>query len=264
LPNGLDYNVGFVLSDAQSKVLNYPANAIKSLDYLYSGKDVGEIWGYETGGILQAEDLVLNGNQYIFYGPRHSSNLYPGDPWLKDLNGDGIINTGSNTVDNPGDRRVIGNSLARYKYGLTLGASWKGLDLNILFQGVGKRDAWISSTSYWGGGTNNAGSKWMYERSWKPDQTDAAFPRYRSTAGAPSTQTGWLVNGAYLRMKQLVLGYTVPASLTKKLRMEKLRFTASGYNLFEISEIPSILDPDQLSDAYPQKRTIAIGAQITF
>jgi hypothetical protein len=104
----------------------------------------------------------------------------------------------------------------------------------------------------------------MYERSWKPDQTDAAFPRYRSTAGAPSTQTGWLVNGAYLRMKQLVLGYTVPTSLTKKLHVERLRFTASGYNLFEISEIPSILDPDQLSDAYPQKRTIAIGAQITF
>ena len=78
------------------------------------------------------------------------------------------------------------------------------------------------------------------------------------------TQTGWMVNGAYLRMKQFVLGYTVPASLAKKLYMEKLRFTVSGYNLFEISEIPSVLDPDQLSDAYPRKRTVAAGVQITF
>jgi hypothetical protein len=134
----------------------------------------------------------------------------------------------------------------------------------MLLQGVVKRDLWIGSTTYWGGGTNNAGSKWMYERSWKPDQTDAKFPRYRSAAGAPSVQTGWLVNGAYLRMKQAVLGYTVPASLLKKLHVEKLRFTLSGYNLFEITEVPSIFDPDQISDSYPQKRTIALGAQITF
>ncbi|MFT4222290.1 SusC/RagA family TonB-linked outer membrane protein [Dysgonomonas sp.] len=266
LSNGLNYNVGFVLSDATSKVLNFPSNAIKSLGALYAGQTIGEIWGYETGGILQKEDLVLapNGNSYIFYGPRHSGNLWPGDPWLRDLNGDGIISTGSNTVDDPGDRRVIGNNTPRYRFGLTLGASWKGFDVSMLLQGIVKRDLWIGSTSYWGGGTNNAGSKWMYERSWKPDQTDAKFPRYGSTAGGPSTQTGWLVNGAYLRMKQVVLGYTLPTSLTRRLQIEKLRFTLSGYNLFEITEIPSVLDPDQVSDAYPQKRTISLGAQITF
>lgn len=266
LANGLRYNAGVVLSDATSKVLSYPANAIKTLgDYsYYDGMDVGGIWGYETGGILQAEDLVLSGNQYIFYGPRHSGNLYPGDPWLKDLNGDGVINTGSNTADNPGDRRIIGNNTPRYKFGVTLGASWKGFDLSMLLQGVAMRDLWIGSTSYWGGGTNNAGSRWMYERSWKPDQTDAAFPRYKSSAGAPAAQTAWLVSGAYLRMKQAVLGYTVPNALLRNLRIEKVRFTVSGYNLFEITEIPSILDPDQISDNYPQKRTIAVGAQITF
>lgn len=266
LANGLNYNVGLVLSDAKAKVLNYPSNAIKAIgDYqYYTGMNIGEIWGYETGGIVQQEDLIADGNKYIFNGPYHSGNLWPGDPWLKDLNGDGIISTGSNTVDDPGDRRIIGNNTPRYKFGVTLGASWKGFDVSMLLQGVGKRDLWIGSTSYWGGGTNNAGSKWMYERSWKPDQTDAKFPRYRSTAGGPSTQTGWLVNGAYLRMKQAVVGYTLPTSLTRKLHVEKLRFTLSGYNLFEITEIPSVLDPDQVSDNYPQKRTIALGAQITF
>ncbi len=261
LDNGLRYDVGFVLSDALSKVLNYPANEAKTIGTLYSGMTVGEIWGYETGGILQQEDLVANGNSYIFYGPRHSGNLWPGNAWYKDLNGDGVINTGSETVDSPGDRRIIGNSTARYKYGITLGASWKGFDLNMLFQGVAKRDYWISDNTYWGNGTNGGGSKWMYERSWKPDQTDAAFPRY---GAAPSASTGWLVNAAYLRMKQLVLGYTVPESLTKKLYIDKLRFSVSAYNLFEISQIPGLFDPDQMSSAYPQKRTIAVGAQITF
>lgn len=268
LPNGLQYNASLVLSDAVAKVLNYPSNEIKAIgDYLYyDGMTVGDIWGYETGGILQESDLVLDAsnNRYIFNGPYHTGNLYPGDPWLRDLNGDGVINTGSNTADNPGDRRIIGNNTPRYNFGVSLGASWKGFDLNMLLQGVGKRDLWIGSTTYWGGGTNNAGSKWMYERSWKPDQTNANFPRYRSTAGGPSVQTGWLVNGAYLRMKQAVLGYSIPPQYTKKMYVEKLRLTLSGYNLFEITEIPSIFDPDQISDSYPQKRTFAVGAQITF
>jgi hypothetical protein len=246
--------------------LYFPANPTKIIGQLYDGAKLGDIWGYETGGILQREDLVLNeaANRFDFYGPYRNATYFPGDPWYKDLNGDGLITTGTNTADNPGDRRVIGNSLPRYKYGINLGASWKGFDLNLLFQGVAKRDLWISSTTYWGGGTNNAGSKWMYDRAWRPDRTDAEFPRYRATAGAPDTQTGWLVNGAFLRLKQTVLGYSLPSSIANKMQMSQVRFTLAGYNLFEMTKIPKIFDPEQVSDAYPQYRSISIGAQITF
>ena len=261
LPNGLSYNAGLTVGDSRTKVLVFPSNTNKIIGQLYDGHYVGEIWGYETGGILQPSDLVLEGNKYIFYGPYHTGNLYPGNIWYRDLNGDGIINTGANTVADPGDRRIIGNSTPRYRFGLTLGASWKGFDFNALFQGVGKRDLWISSSTYWGSTTNGAGSKWMYEQSWTPENPDAKFPRYLSS---PSTQTGYLVNGAYLRMKQVILGYTLPSTLTKKLGVEKLRFNLSGYNLFDITDIPSMFDPDQISDAYPQKRRFAVGAQITF
>ena len=266
LSNGLKYNVALTLGDYTSKVLSFPANPTKIIGQLYDGAKIGDIWGYVTGGILQESDLVLNTaeNRYYFYGPYTSNVLYPGDPWVRDLNGDGIISNGSNTVDNPGDRRIIGNDLPRFRYGANLGASWKGIDLNILFQGIGKRDLWIGSTTYWGGGTNNAGSKWMYDRSWKPNQTNAKFPRYRPTAGGPAVQSAWLVNGAYLRLKQTVLGYSLPQSLTRKMQMDNLRFTLSGFNLFEITQIPSIFDPDQISDAYPQYRSVSIGAQITF
>ena len=266
LSNGLKYNVALTLGDYTSEVLSFPANPTKIIGQLYDGAKIGNIWGYVTGGILQESDLVLNTaeNRYYFNGPYTTTVLYPGDPWVRDLNGDGIISTGSNTVDNPGDRRIIGNDLPRFRYGANLGVAWKGVDLNILFQGIAKRDLWIGSTTYWGGGTNNAGSKWMYDRSWKPNQTDAKFPRYRPTAGGPAVQSAWLVNGAYLRLKQTVLGYTLPHSLTRKMQVDNLRFTLSGFNLFEITQIPSIFDPEQISDAYPQYRSVSIGAQITF
>ena len=266
LSNGLKYNVALTLGDAFSTVLYFPSNPTKIIGTLYDGSVVGNIWGYETGGILQREDLVLDeaANKFIFNGPYRNATYYPGDPWYKDLNGDGIITTGTNTADNPGDRRIIGNSTPRYKYGINTGVSWKGFDLNLLFTGVAKRDLWITSTSYWGGGTNNAGSKWMYEQAWRPDRTDAEFPRYRATAGAPDAQSAWIVNGAYLRLKQAVLGYSLPGSIIKRMPIEQLRFSFSGFNIFELTKIPKIFDPEQISDAYPQYRSISIGAQITF
>lgn len=257
----VNYGVSFNLSDAVTKVLNYPSNPTMAYGSLYNGKTVGEIWGYSFGGILQAEDLELVGNKYIFNGPHTSSyTVYPGSSWYKDLNGDGFISTGSGTVDDSGDCHIIGNSTPRYKFGLTLYANWKGFDMNAFFQGTGKRDYWISSQHYWGY-VGYGGSQWMWERSWKPDNTDAEFPMYGQT---PSVCDRYLLDASYIRLKQLVLGYTLPMALTKKVGVEKLRFNVSAYNLFTLTHIPGIFDPEQMSDAYPQKKTIALGAQITF
>jgi TonB-linked SusC/RagA family outer membrane protein len=260
LANGIRYSAEFVLSDSRTQVLHYASNPSKNIGSLYDGCYTGDIWGYETGGILQESDLEKNasGTGYTFYGPYHPGNLYPGYVWYRDINGDGQISAGSSTVENPGDRRIIGNSSSRYNYGLTLSASWKGVDGNIFFQGVGKRDIWTANSAYWGGG---AGSRWMYDRSWTPERTGAPFPMYTAAVNA---QTGYLIDGSYLRLKQASLGYTLPQSLTKKIGLEALRFNLSGYNLFEITDIPAVFDVDQISDAYPQKRTIAAGAQITF
>jgi TonB-linked SusC/RagA family outer membrane protein len=263
LANGLRYDVSVALSDTKNKVLRYAGNPSRLLDRIYDGQTVGEIYGYENGGILQESDLVKQGNAWVFYGPyqgRVNANLYPGYAWYKDLNGDGKVDAGAATLDDPGDRRVIGNSTPRYRYGVTANLTWKGVDLSIFFQGVGKRDAWISSTAYWGGG---AGSQWMYDRSWTPERTGAAFPMYDSgNSGRP--QSSYIVSAAYLRLKQAGLGYTLPKDLTSKVKIAKLRVHVSGYNLFEITDVPGIFDPDQLSDAYPAKRTIAFGVQVEF
>ncbi|MDR0414697.1 MAG: TonB-dependent receptor [Prevotellaceae bacterium] len=261
--NGLRYDIGVVLSDTKNKVLHYAGNPSMLLDRIYNGQMVGEIYGYENGGILQESDLVRDGNRYVFYGPyqgRVNANLYPGYVWYKDLNGDGKVDGGASTLNDPGDRKVIGNNTARYRYGVTANFSWKGLDLNIFFQGVGKRDAWISSSAYWGGG---AGSRWMYDRSWTPERTNAKFPMYDSGNGG-RPQSSYIINAAYLRLKQAVLGYTLPGTLTSKVGISKLRLNVSGYNLFEITKVPRVFDPDQISDAYPAKRTVAFGVQVEF
>jgi TonB-linked SusC/RagA family outer membrane protein len=262
LPGGISYKIGAVVSDERTEIVKFTPNAEKNVDSMYEGMVSGEIWGYQTGGILQESDLVRNPsnpNAWIFYGPKPTgATLWPGDIWYIDRNSDGVINTGNNTVENPGDRRIIGNSAPRYRFGITGDVAWKGFDLNFFFQGIGKRDIWTGNSAYWGGG---AGSQWMLDHSWTPDRTDAKFPMY---GAVPSTQTEYLLNGSYIRLKQLVLGYTLPQGILGRIGVERLRFTISGFNLFDVTSIPDVFDPDQISDAYPQKRTFAFGAQITF
>ncbi|MDR1763590.1 MAG: TonB-dependent receptor [Dysgonamonadaceae bacterium] len=268
LNNQIRYDVGLVLSDARTKVLHYAANPEKFISKLYDGQYVGEIWGYETGGIVQESDgewymdgtarkwRLTNTGIIPFNG---TETLYPGYVWRKDINGDDKLNDGNQKVGDSGDMKIIGDNTPRYRFGLTTNWYYKGIDFNLFLQGVGKRDVWISSASYWGG--SGVGNLWMYENAWRPDRTDAKYPMY---SVVPTTQSAYLFNGAYLRCKQMSLGYTLPHSLTKKAGAEKARIYLSGYNLFEITSIPDVFDPDQISTAYPAKRTVAFGIQLGF
>ena len=130
-----------------------------------------------------------------------------------------------------------------------------------MFQGVGKRDYWLASTSsYWG---NGAGSWETYNDSWTPERTNAKFPMYGSGVGS-YTQTGYLLDASYIKLKQVILGYSFPKSLINKIGVEKLRLNIAGYNLFTISDVPKYYDADYLSDAYPPKRTFSVGIQVGF
>ena len=135
LANGFHYTVGFNLSDYQSEVTKFD-NESKELGNWYVGQKQGEIWGYETYGLFQSEQEIAGAaNQDKVSG---GIKLMPGDIRFVDRNNDGVIDWGDNTVDNPGDKKIIGNSTPRYHYGINLGADWKGFDLGIFFQGVGQ------------------------------------------------------------------------------------------------------------------------------
>ena len=263
LANGFRYSVGVALSDDKAKVVSYPSNPTNKIGdgVLYKGYTVGDIWGYVTGGILQEGDFdgVGANGKPLYHGPYFKGGqAYPGYIWYQDLDHDGVITTGLNTVDDPGDRKVIGNNAPRYRYNITANFQYKGFDLDLMFQGVGKRDYWLSSTSsYWG---NGAGSWEVYNNSWTPERTDAKFPMYGSGTGSYA-QTGYLLDASYIKLKQVILGYTFPRALINKIGLEKLRLNLAAYNLFTISDMPKYYDADYLSDAYPPKRTFSVGIQ---
>ena len=266
LANGLSYSVGVALSDDKAEVVSYPSNPTNKLGdgSLYKGYTVGDIWGYVTGGILQEGDFdgVGANGKPLYHGPYFKGGqAYPGYVWYKDLDNDGVITSGLNTVDDPGDRKIIGNNAPRYRYNITANFQYKGFDLDLMFQGVGKRDYWLASTSsYWG---NGAGSWETYNDSWTPERTNAKFPMYGSGVGS-YTQTGYLLDASYIKLKQVILGYSFPKSLINKIGVEKLRLNIAGYNLFTISDVPKYYDADYLSDAYPPKRTFSVGIQVGF
>lgn len=267
LNNGIRYDVGFVLSDYQSEVIHFSGNPNSLLSTLYDGMKMGEIWGYETVGILQENDFTIDENgKYILNGPSQNKiagSWYPGDIRYADLNNDDEISTGDNTLENPGDRKIIGNSTPRFQYGITGNISWKNFDLNIFFQGIGKKDVWISDNAFWGG-SGSAGNWEMLNNSWTPERTNAKYPMYAGRGQNQQVQTGYLFNGAYLRLKTLALGYTLPKAWTNKAKLSTVRLSLSGYNLFEITQIPDTFDPDQISSAYPMMRSVAFGLQVGF
>lgn len=272
LSNGFYYDLNFVLSDYSTEVVLFKGNDNNSLGSLYTGKKVGEIWGYETDRILQKEDIA--NNLIIQYTDENGKNLhrphesnsayYPGDIMYKDINGDGKVDRGLNTLEDHGDLKVIGNNTPRFKFGLTTNFAYKGFDLNLFFQGVGKRDVWVSDKTYWGN-LEGPGSRKVYDNSWTPERMDAKYPLYNANRTQNwYAQTAYMFNGSYIRLKQAILGYTIPAEVLSKIKLNKVRVYLSGFNLFEITDLPDVYDPDLLSTAYPQMRSVAFGIQVGF
>lgn len=265
LANELHYTIGFNFSDYQSEVTKFD-NPTRDLGQAYVGQKQGEIWGYETYGLFQSEQEVVGApNQDKVSG---GIKLMPGDIRFVDRDGNGSIDWGDNTVDKPGDKKIIGNSTPRYHYGINLSADWKGFDLGIFFQGVGKRDLYLPGTSF----RSHYGSEWQVPSAynndyWTESNTGAYFPRARFNGGSAinQTQTRYLVDASYCRLKSLSLGYTLPKVLTQKAMIQKARVYFTAENLFTISDTPDGLDPELDNPyKYPMQRSLSVGINLTF
>lgn len=267
------YNVGFNLYDYRTKILKY-ANPTGLYTSYYEGQYLGEIWGYETDRFFTDDDFVIDEegnrmykdgipNQDIITGNRVPM---PGDVKYKDLNNDGKIDYGNNTLGNPGDKRIIGNSTPRYQFGVNLGGQYKGFDLSLFFQGVGKRDLWIGNSLIF---AFSESYESVFEHTtdfWTPDNTDAYYPRpIADWAWNRQVQTKYLQNGAYVRLKNLTCGYSLPSSLLSKIYLSKVRFFVSAENLFTITPLPKGIDPEiGGSHTYPFAKEISIGVDVRF
>jgi hypothetical protein len=222
---------------------------------------MGDIWGYQTDGIFQSNEEI---NKALSQKRIYSGILYPGDIRYANLNGDTLISAGSNTVDDPGDRKIIGNSTPRFQFGLNSNFSWKNFDLNIFLQGVGKRDVWVSDNLFWGAIAGGIGTREVYSDSWTPENTDAFYPAYRAASQNLQVQTRYLQNAAYIRLKNFTLGYSLPVKTIRQIGLQKLRLYVAGYNMWQYSKVPQVFDPEVLSANYPMIKSFAFGLQTTF
>jgi hypothetical protein len=208
------------------------------------------------------------------------SNWMTGDIMFADIDGNGAIDGGEGTANKPGDRSIIGNSTPRYNFGLNLDGSWKGFDLKIFVQGVMKRDYMAGGMMFWGGD----GGKWqsmVYEPHMDYFRNDANhplgenlnayYPRPNWNDGKNRrTQTKYLQNAAYARLKNVTLGYTLPAEFTQNCSVSNLRVFISGENLGTITKLSKMFDPEVLGvggwgegKTYPLSQTISVGLSVT-
>ena len=304
------YNVSGSLSDYDSHITRYANNPDKRLTDYYEGMEIGEIWGFEVDGLFQTDEEakdyqanVLDALTYIG-GNRMQGGFLAGDLRYVDLdnaqegpNGINVLSLGDNTVDNPGDRKYLGNEMPTLMYGLNLGFNWMGIDASVFFQGVGNHYLYPPgmNIAFWGSYSYAYYTAFMprdfIKSVWTEDNKDAYFPRarvYSSTGGelAP-VNSRYLQNVRYLRFKNLTVGYTLPQRWTKAINVDKIRFYFSGENLAywsPIKKYTKYLDPEsayrrvtsksstgmytnsdnQDSVAYPWQKTLMFGIDITF
>ena len=266
------YDVTLALADAQATITRFqnPSGALPNpgQGIFYVGQKLGEIWGYETVGIFQTDEAVKAApNQ-----SRLGNNWRAGDIQYADLNGDGIISPGKNTLEDPGDRRIIGNTSPRYSFGINTSLAWKGLSLTAFFQGIGQADYLPGNGNWTWFYPFNAGhvEKYYITDSWTPENPNAYFPAaHISTSDKKNIQgqTRFLQNAAYLRAKNIQLSYTLPVALSSKIGMSRAQVYVSGMNLFEITKIRKPLDPETIATQvieYPMQRIGTLGINVSF
>ncbi|MBJ7879829.1 SusC/RagA family TonB-linked outer membrane protein [Gelidibacter salicanalis] len=273
------YNAGFVLSDVKSTVTKY-SNPEKILfvngrDQFYEGKVLGEIWGYQSGGIAQSD---LEMSEWLQNNrPNFGTNWEGGDIKYRDLNGDKLIDAGAQKLGDSGDMTVIGNSTPRYSFGVNLGFRYKLIDVSAFVQGIAKRDALLS-----GSGVYPGISQWQmapyaahldYFRAYGAElgpNLDSYYPRPYIGDKNYKPQTHFLQDASYFRLKNLQIGFNLPESVLANFGITNARIYVSGENLYTYTKL-RMFDPEGIQDlingsgkTYPMSATYSTGLSVTF
>ena len=277
----IQYTIGGSISDATSEVTEYAnPTGTNPKENWYTGKKVGEIWGYRADGLIQTQE------EADAYNEKYDLSFISGKPWTpgdvkyRDLNNDNKINNGTNTLDDMGDMTVIGNTTPRYQYTVNGSISWKGISLSMMFQGVGKRD-WNPETQayFWGSGPYAQVTVFKEHLDyWSESNPGAYYPKpYIHTAGGVvpfrdktmTTSDRYIQSGAYCRLKNLTISYDLPTIWTNKVGMQKVQVFFSGENLLTFTKLKGMFDPEAIytkndytsegGKNYPMNRVVSVG-----
>lgn len=285
LNNDFAYSARLNISDARTKITRYPNNPTNAVDTYIEGRYINEIWGYTTIGIAKTDEEMKEHLATLPNGGQNAlgTNWTAGDIMYADIDGNGKITGGSGLLGDTGDRKVIGNHTPRYLFGLDLNASWKGFDIRVFFQGVMKRDFWQGSNYLFGASANGMWqangfepvhdyfrdeNSWSVKNGYQGVNTGSYLPRPLYNGKNLQTQSRYLQNAAYIRLKNLQLGYTLPVKLTSRWGIRALRLYLSGENLWTGTSLVEQFDPETISGGsggigYPLSKTLSCGLSIT-
>ncbi len=283
------YGLKFMLWDSQSWITKYNNETGKISDY-YEGYKIGDIWGYQIEGLFTSYDDIANHADQNYIKISDSRVWQPGDLKFKDVNGDGKIDKGAQTLEDHGDLVIVGNEAQRYQFGLNLNLNWKGFGISAFFQGVGKKDWYPGQDSglFWGKYNRPYGYDLkMHEDRWTPanPNPDAYWPRligYSSQnserpMGTPNNR--YMQDASYLRLKALTIDYSLPKQWIEKMKISAFKIYFTGENMFTFSNICENFDPEviqggdpDLKDrggkeqgySYPMLKSFTIGLNISF
>lgn len=275
--HGYDIELGWNdrIGDFQYGIsLNF-SDFLSKIDYMNNGEQISggkikragvlfnEYYGYICDGIYQTQDEVNN-------SARTSTTVTVGDLKYRDISGPNGVPDG--VISPEYDRVPLGNSLPRFQYGGTLHASYKGIDFSMAFQGIGKQNSYLSTAMVQPLRDNFGNVPAIIEgKYWSPFNTDAEnraaqYPRLSNVSKSNNyaTSTFWMFNGAYFRLKNITLGYTLPKNWTKRAGIDRVRLYASGSDLFCLSNFPDGWDPEMGTSSYPITTSLVMGVQVNF
>ncbi len=258
------------LSDVKNKILDLKGINETWLTVNREGYPMGSIYGYEAVGYIVPEDYDAAGK---YKGATQMGNFGPGDIKYKDqltvdTNNDGIPDEADGVI-NTSDLVILGSTIPRYTFGLNLYGEYKGFDLNMMFQGVGKADGYVWGHSigsfYEGGSMPEIGKDY-----WTPENRNAQFPRLAfNNSNNQQNSSFWLKDASYLRLKNIQVGYTIPKPYSSKIGISNLRLYISTDNVFTMSKFWKYFDVESpilhgYGSFYPIMRTTTFGIDVTF
>lgn len=265
-----EYGARAIFSSVKNEVTNLAGVGpiISGSSITRVGSPIGLIFGYETEKIFQNQDEIKSSPAQ--FGKLIPGNLKYKDQLTVDTNGDGIPDKADGII-NPNDRVPLGNPFPTISFGLDLTAAYRGFDVAVNMQGVGKRDVLLGGDMVWG--LFNAGKiqEWQVKEFWSPTNTNSEYPILSATSqGSNDTQTSstWVFNAAYMRIRNISVGYTIPSKLLEKTGVTGLRVYAAGQNLFTSKKLPPGIDPLVPNGAsgaiYPITRLLSLGIDVKF
>lgn len=255
---GLTYNAGFYIDRNRNALTKFGAEEISGHNLRREGLPYNSYYMLDCIGIFKDENDVKSSPKQF------NDNTLPGDLKYRDVNNDGVINND--------DRVVLDGQFPKFEYAVNAGINWKGFDISVLMQGVEGKSHYVTDWGLQPFRQGSAPTKDYVKYRWTPDNKEnAKYPRmyFDDFGGTKNTRKNsyFLKDASYLRLKNVTIGYTIPANLTQKLLMERVRIFFSGDNLATITSYPE-LDPERDGDgrfvAYPQNKICSFGINVQF